>query len=142
MASIDCSEWSACVVIVSKSVCVLKYFTGLFPRSMLRIGQLPSLCVWRISWSSVNVLLSLEVLSFALYLHPNRRCVLVRVAHIFFIASALCYVFVCSGIRVFPRPLHMSPVGICLRIVSALVCCSICPSLLPFLVVRQIYLWL
>ena len=76
MASIDCNVWSSCVVIVSESVCVLKSFTSLFPRSMLRIGHLPPLCVWRSSCSSLNVILCLEVLSFALYLHLPRRCVL------------------------------------------------------------------
>ena len=68
--------WSSCVVVVSKRVCVLKSFTGLFHRSMMRIGHLPPLCVWMSSCSSLNVLLCLEVLSFALYLHPPERCVL------------------------------------------------------------------
>jgi len=49
VASIYCSVWAPCVMIVSKSVRVLKSFTGLFPRSMLRIGHLPPLCVWRSS---------------------------------------------------------------------------------------------
>ena len=43
----DCNAWSSCVVVFSKFVCALKSFTGLFPRSMLRIGHLPPLCVWR-----------------------------------------------------------------------------------------------
>ena len=77
-ASVDCNVWSSCVVVVSMCVCALKSFTCLFPRSMLRIGHLPPLCVWRRSCSSLNVLLFLEVLSFALYLHPLGRCVLVR----------------------------------------------------------------
>ncbi len=78
VASIDCSVWSSCMVIVSSSDCVLKSFTGFFPRSMLRIGHLPPLCVWRSSWRSLNVLLCLEVLNFALCLHPSNRCVFVR----------------------------------------------------------------
>ena len=73
----DCNVWSSCVVVVSMCVCALKSFIGLFPRSMLRIGHQPPLCVWRISCSSLNVLLCLEVMSFTLYLHPPRRCVLV-----------------------------------------------------------------
>jgi len=77
VASMDCNVWSSRVLVVSMRVCALKSFTGLFPRSMLRIGHLPPLCVWRRSCSSLNVLLCLEVLSFALYLHPPRRCVLV-----------------------------------------------------------------
>ena len=38
---------------------------------------MPPLCVWRSSCSSLTVLLFLEVVSFALYLHPPRRCVFV-----------------------------------------------------------------
>jgi hypothetical protein len=75
--SMDCNVWSLCVVVVSMCVCALKSFTGLSPRSILRIGHLPPLCVWRRSYSSLKVLLGLEVLSFALYLHPPMRCVLV-----------------------------------------------------------------
>ena len=67
MVSMNCNMWSSCVVVVSTYVCALKSFTGLFPRSMLRIGHLPPLCVWRRSCSSLNVLLYLEVLSFALF---------------------------------------------------------------------------
>ena len=74
MASSAWSLWSSCVFIVSNSVCVLESFTGLFPRSMLRIGHLPPFCVWRSAWRSLNVLLCREVLIFALYLHPPRRC--------------------------------------------------------------------
>ncbi len=77
VASIDCSVWSSCVVIVSNSVCVLKSFTGLFPRFTPRIGHLPPLCVWRSSWRSLNLMLCLEVLIFAFYLHPPKRCVFV-----------------------------------------------------------------
>ncbi len=77
VASFDCSAWSSCVLIVYNSVCVLKSFTGLFPSSMLRIGHLPPLCVWRSSWRSLNVLLCRDVLIFALYLHPPRRRVFV-----------------------------------------------------------------
>ena len=78
VASIDCSVWSSCMVIVSSRVCVLKSFTGLFPRSMLRINHLPPLCVWMSSWRSLNVMLCLEVLNFALCLHPPNRCVFAR----------------------------------------------------------------
>jgi hypothetical protein len=70
--------WSSCVVVVSMCICALKYFIDFFPRSMLRIGHLPPLCVWRRSCSSLNVLLCLEVLRFALYSHPPKRCVLAR----------------------------------------------------------------
>ena len=77
VASMNCNVWSSCVVIVSMCVCVLKYFTGLFPRSMLMIGHLPLLCVWRRPCGSLNVMECLKVLSFALYLHPPKRCVLV-----------------------------------------------------------------
>ena len=92
MASIDCRVWSSCVMIVSKSVCVLKSFTGLFPKSMQRIGHLPPLCVWRSSCNSLNGLLCLEVLSFALCLHPPKRCVSVSGWLHFFhnIGSILC----------------------------------------------------
>ena len=93
VASIDCSVWSSCVVIVSNSVSALKSFTGLFPRLLLRIGHLPPLCVWRSSCSSLNVLLCLEVLSFALYLHPPRRCVLVSgwLHYLHSIGPVLCF---------------------------------------------------
>ena len=77
VASIDYSVWSSWVLFVSNSVCVLKYFNGLFPRSMLITGHPPPLCVWRSSWRSLNVLSCREVLIFALYLHPPRRCVFV-----------------------------------------------------------------
>ncbi len=77
-ASVDYNVWSSCIVVVSMCVCALKSFTSLFPRSMLRIGHLPPLCAWRRSCSSLNVLLWLEILRFALYLHPPSRCVLVR----------------------------------------------------------------
>ena len=78
VASMDCNVWSSCLVIVSMCVCALKSFTGLFPRFMLRIDHLPPLCAWRRSCSSLHVLLCLEILSFALYLHPSKRCVLMR----------------------------------------------------------------
>jgi hypothetical protein len=110
--------WSSCVVVVSKCVCVLKSFTGLLPRSMLRIGHLPPLCDWRSSCRSLNVLLCLEVLSFALDLHPPKRCLLVSGWLHFLQSIGLCYVFFCIGIRVFPRLPHMSPVGICMGIVN------------------------
>ena len=79
VAYMDCNVWSSCVEVVSMCICALKSFTVFFSRSMLRIGHLPPLCVWRRSCSSLNVLLCLEGLSFALYLHPPRRCVLVSV---------------------------------------------------------------
>jgi hypothetical protein len=44
-ASIGCRVWSSCILIVSKSVYVLKSFTGLFPKPTLRIGHMPPLCV-------------------------------------------------------------------------------------------------
>jgi len=93
VASSDCSVWSSCIVIVSSRVCVLKSFIGFFPRSMLRIGHLPPLCVWRSSCRSLNVLLCLEVLNFALYLHPPNRCAFVRgCLHVFHsIGSVLCF---------------------------------------------------
>ena len=77
VASMDCNVWSSCVVVVSMCSCALKFFVGLFPRSILRIGHLPPLCAWRRSCGSLNVLLCLDILSSALYLHPPRRCVLV-----------------------------------------------------------------
>ena len=78
VASMDYSVWSSCVVVVSMCICVLKSLTGLFPRSMLRIGHLPPLRVSRRSCRSLNVLSCLEILSFTLYLHSPGRCVLVR----------------------------------------------------------------
>ncbi len=78
MASMDCNVWSTYVVFVSMRICVLKSLTGVFPRSMLRIGHMPPLWVSRRSCKSFNVLLCLEILSFALYLHPSNRCLLVR----------------------------------------------------------------
>jgi hypothetical protein len=77
VAYMDCSVRSTCVVVVPMFMCALQSFTALFPRSMLRIGHLPPLCVWRRSCSSLNMLLCLEILSFALILHPPKRCVLV-----------------------------------------------------------------
>ena len=47
VASMDCNVWSSGVVVVSIFVSALKSFTGLFTKSMLRIGHLPPLCVWR-----------------------------------------------------------------------------------------------
>jgi len=93
VASIECRVWSSCVVIVSKSVCVFKFFTGLFSKSTLRIGHLPPLCVWRSSCNSLNVLLCLEVLILGLYLHPPNRCVLVSVRLHFLhnIGPMLCF---------------------------------------------------
>ncbi len=73
-----CNVQSFCVVFVSMCLCVLKSLTGLFPRSMLMIGHVPPQWVSRRSCRSFNVLLCLEILSFALYLHPPTRCVLVR----------------------------------------------------------------
>jgi hypothetical protein len=69
--------WSSCGVVVSSFVCALKSFTGLLPKSMLRIGNLPPLWVPGGSWRSLNVLLCLDVRSLALYLHPRKRCVFV-----------------------------------------------------------------
>ena len=93
VASSTYSAWSSCVLIVSISVCDLKSLTGLFPRSMLRIGHLPPFCVWRSSCRSLNGLLCREVLIFALYLHPPRRCVFVsgwlHLLHI--IGPVLCF---------------------------------------------------
>jgi len=51
---------------------------SLFPRSMLTIGHLPPLCFSNTSWSSLNVMLRLDVRNLALYLQPPRRCMLVR----------------------------------------------------------------
>ena len=78
---------------ISKCVYALKSFTGLFPRSMLSIGHLPPLCVWKSSCSSFKVLLCLEVLSFAIYLHPPGRCVLVSgwLHFLQSIGSVLCF---------------------------------------------------
>ncbi len=78
VASMACNAWYYCVVFISMCICVLKSLTGLLPNSMLKIGHLPPLCVSRRSCRSLNVLLCLEILSFALYLHPCKRCVLVR----------------------------------------------------------------
>jgi hypothetical protein len=57
VASMDCYEWSSCMVVISTCICDLKSFTGLFPRYMLRIGHLPPLRVWRSTYNSLNVLL-------------------------------------------------------------------------------------
>ena len=50
------SVWSSCGVVVSSFVFALKSFTGLLPKSMLRIGHLPMLWVPRKPWRSLNVL--------------------------------------------------------------------------------------
>ncbi len=78
MASMSCNVWSTCVVFVSMCICVLKSLAGLFPRSMLRIRHLPLLWVSRRSCRILNVMLCLETLSFALYLHPPKKCLLLR----------------------------------------------------------------
>ena len=93
VASSACSVWLSCVLIVSISVCDLKSLTGLFPRSMLIIGHLPLFCVWRSSCRSLNVLLCREVLIFALYLHPPRRCVFVSGWLYFFSYHRPCVMF-------------------------------------------------
>jgi hypothetical protein len=55
----------------------LKSLMVLFPRSILIIGHLPSLCFSSCSWRSLKVLLCLDVRSWVLDLHPPRRCVLI-----------------------------------------------------------------
>ncbi len=93
VASMDCNVRFSCVVFVSICICALKSFTGLFPMSMLRIGHLPPLCVWRRLCSNLNVLLCLEILSSALCLQPHMTCVLVR-AWLHFLQSigpVLCF---------------------------------------------------
>ena len=77
VASRACSVVSSCGVIISICVWVLKSLMVLFPRSILSINHLPPLCFFNWSWSSLNVLLCLDVRSLALNLHPPRRCVLV-----------------------------------------------------------------
>ena len=67
-ASMDCNVWSSCVMFVSMCICALESLTGLFLRSMLSIDHLPPLCVSMRSCRSLNVLLCLEFLIFALYL--------------------------------------------------------------------------
>ena len=78
VASMACCVVSSCGVVISIFIWVLKSLMVLFPRSMLTIGHLTSLCFPSCSCSSVNVLLCLYVRSFALYLQPSRGCVLVR----------------------------------------------------------------
>ena len=46
-AYMDCNVWYACVVVDSICICVLKSLTGVFPKSMLRIGHLPPLYVFQ-----------------------------------------------------------------------------------------------
>ncbi len=74
-----CSVWSSCGVVVSSCVCALKSFTGLLPKTMLRIGQLPPLWVPRWCWRCLNVSLCIDVRCLAFYLHPPppKRCVFV-----------------------------------------------------------------
>ncbi len=79
VASMDCNMWYSCVMFISMQICVVKSLAGLFPRCMLRIGHLPPLWVARRSCRSLNMLLCLEILTFALDLHPPKRCVLLRV---------------------------------------------------------------
>ena len=78
VASRACNVVSSCGVVISIFNCILKPLMVLFPRSMLTIGHLPPLCFSSCSWSSLNVLLCLDVSNLALYLHPPTRRVLVR----------------------------------------------------------------
>ena len=56
VASKGGSVCSSCVVVVSMCISALKSFTGLLPRSILKIGHLPPFCVWMRSCSSLSVL--------------------------------------------------------------------------------------
>ncbi len=76
-------------------------------------------------------MLCLEILSFASYLHPHKRCVLVKGWLYFLIASDLCYVISYIGRRVCLELPHTSLFDICTGLVSMLVCCNPCPWLSP-----------
>ena len=101
---------------------VLKSLMVLIPRSMLTIGHLNPLCFSNSSWSSLNVMLCMDVRNLALYLQSSRRCVLVRDwLHLMHNIGPceLCFFFIC--IRVIPMPLHMRRVRIYFGIVSMLI---------------------
>ena len=68
LASRACNGVSSCGVVISISIWVIKSLIVLFPRSMLTLGHLPPLCSSSCSWSSLNVMLCLDVRSLALYL--------------------------------------------------------------------------
>jgi hypothetical protein len=72
-----CSGVFSFGVILYICVWVWKSLIDLFPRTMLTIGHLPPLCFSSCSWSSLNVLLCIDVRSLALNSYPPRRCVLV-----------------------------------------------------------------
>ena len=55
-----------------------KSVTGRFPRSTPMTGHRPPFDFCSSWWSNRKVLLCLFVLSIAVYLHPPRRCVLLR----------------------------------------------------------------
>ncbi len=78
VAFMSCDEWSSCREFFYIYVCVLKPLTGLRPMSMLRIGYLPPLWIYRRSWRIFNVILCLEIPRFALYVHSHKRCPSVR----------------------------------------------------------------
>ena len=83
----------ACSVVLSRddiiSICVwdLKSLMVWFPKSILSIDHLPPSCFFSWSWSSLNMMLCLNVRSLALDLYPPKRCVLVsgwlHMVHIF-----------------------------------------------------------
>jgi hypothetical protein len=101
---------STCGVVISIFIWALNSLMVLFPRSMLTIGHLPSFCFFSCSWSSLNVMLCLDVRNLALYFHPLRSCVLVRgwLHLVHDIDPCLRVVFLfCIYIRVVPLPLHM-----------------------------------
>jgi len=77
VASRACSVLSSCGVIISIRVWILKSSMVLFSRSIMNIAHVPPLCFSNCSWSSLNVLLCLDVRNLVLDLHPPRRCVLV-----------------------------------------------------------------
>ncbi len=98
MVSMGYNVWFSCVAVVSMCACALKSFTDLFPRSMPMMGHLPPFCVRRRSCSSLKVLLCLEVLSFALYLHPPKRYVLLS-GWLHFLQSigrVICFLVSCA----------------------------------------------
>ena len=76
VASRACRVGSACGVIISICVWVLKSLIVLFPRFSLTIGHLPPLCFSNWSWRSLNVHLCMDVHNLALYSHPPKRYVL------------------------------------------------------------------
>ena len=133
-----CSVWSFCGSVVSSFACALKCYSGLFPRSILRIGHLPPLCVPRRSCRSLNVILCQYVRSLALYLHPPRGVCLWAVCCTFYKATVPeRYVASCICKRVTPKLLNRNSFCICTWLVSTRVWWSQCPCLSPPGVVFQ-----